>query len=133
MKTLASSLLLLTIASFATAADSVALKDIAGDYYFGDGLGVNCSLTVTAKGKFTFQWNGCLGTYDKNEGSASIQDGMLSAHWFFQRGQSLKIFANLSGRPVKGPLLAGTHEWFWSGAPGETLKPWSVHAAIGER
>ena len=77
MKTLASSLLLLTIASFATAADSVALKDIAGDYYFGDGLGVNCSLTVTAKGKFTFQWNGCLGTYDKNEGTASIKEGVL--------------------------------------------------------
>jgi len=64
---------------------------------------------------------------------AGIQDGMLSAHWFFQSGQSLKIFANLSDRPVKGPLLAGTHEWFWGGAPGETLKPWSVHAAIGER
>jgi len=77
MKTLASLLLLLTIASFATAADSVLLKDIAGDYYFGDGLGVNCSLTVTAKGKFTFQWNGCLGTYDKNEGSASIKEGVL--------------------------------------------------------
>jgi hypothetical protein len=77
MKTLASSLLLLTIASFATAVDSIALKDIAGDYYFGDGLGVNCSLTVTAKGSFTFQWNGCLGTYDKNEGSASIKEGVL--------------------------------------------------------
>jgi len=77
MKTLASSLLLLAIASFATAAESVTLKDIAGDYYFGDGLGVNCSLTLTAKGKFTFQWNGCLGTYDKNEGTASIKEGVL--------------------------------------------------------
>src|ERR1043166_5972792 len=77
MKTLASSLLFLTIASFATAADSLALKDIAGDYYFGDGLGVNCSLTVTAKGKFAFQWNGCLGTYDTNEGTASIKEGIL--------------------------------------------------------
>jgi hypothetical protein len=77
MKTLASPLLLLTIVSFAIAADSVVLKDIAGDYYFGDGLGVNCSLTVTAKGKFTFQWNGCLGTYDENKGSASINMGVL--------------------------------------------------------
>jgi len=64
---------------------------------------------------------------------AGIQDGMLSAHWFFQSGQSLKIFANLSDRSVKGPLLAGAHEWFWGNAPAETLEPWSVHAAIGER
>src|SRR5262245_3676514 len=62
MKTLALALVLLTIASdrFISAADSVALNDIAGDYYFGDGLGVNCSLSVTAEGKFTFQWDGCL-------------------------------------------------------------------------
>ena len=64
---------------------------------------------------------------------ASIQDDMLSAHWFFQSGQALKIIANLSDRPIKGPLLAGAHEWFWGGAPGETLAPWSVHAAIGGR
>ena len=79
MKTLASSLLLLTITcgDFATAADSATLKDIVGDYYFGDGLGVNCSLSVTAKGQFTFQWDGCLGTYDKNEGIASVKEGIL--------------------------------------------------------
>ena len=76
---LASSLCILAIAggNIVTAADSVTLKDIAGDYYFGDGLGVNCSFTVTARGKFTFQWNGCLGAYDKNEGSASVKDGVL--------------------------------------------------------
>lgn len=77
MKTLASLLLLVAIASFATAAESVTLKDIAGDYCFGDGLGVNCSLTLTAKGKFTFQWKGCLGTYDKNGGTASMNEGIL--------------------------------------------------------
>lgn len=64
---------------------------------------------------------------------AGIQDGMLSAHWFFRSGEALKIFANLSDEPVKGPLLAGAHRWFWGGEPGETLTPWSVHAAIGER
>jgi hypothetical protein len=77
MKILAPLLLLLTIASFATAADSVALESIAGDYYFGDGLGVNCNFTVTARGKFSFQWEGCLGTYDTNEGSASVKNGVL--------------------------------------------------------
>ena len=79
MKTLAALLFILTIASgcFAGAADPVALKDIAGDYYFGDGLGVRCSLSVTAKGKFAFQWRGCLGTYDSNAGTAMVKDGIL--------------------------------------------------------
>jgi hypothetical protein len=56
---------------------SLSLKDIAGDYYFGDGLGVNCSLELSAQGKFTFQWRGCLGTYDFNDGGASVKDGIL--------------------------------------------------------
>jgi len=79
MKTLISSLCILVIANGGFAADtnSAALKDIAGDYYFGDGLGVNCSFTLSAQGKFAFQWRGCLGTYDKNEGNASLKDGIL--------------------------------------------------------
>lgn len=79
MKTLATALLLFMVSSghHATAADAVVLKDTVGDYYFGDGLGVNCNLTLSAKGKFTFQWNGCLGTYDKNEGTARVKDGIL--------------------------------------------------------
>lgn len=57
--------------------DIVSLKDVAGDYYFGDGLGVNCSLTLSIQGEFTFIWRGCLGIYDENEGIASIKDGVL--------------------------------------------------------
>ncbi len=55
----------------------VSLKDVAGDYYFGDGLGVNCSLTLIVSGEFTFIWHGCLGTYDDNNGIAGIKDGVL--------------------------------------------------------
>ena len=79
MKTLISVLYTLAVANGGFAADtnSVELKEIAGDYYFGDGLGVNCSFTLSARGKFTFQWQGCLGTYDKNKGSASLKDGIL--------------------------------------------------------
>jgi len=79
VKILASSLFLLVAACLgvATPAEPLALKDIAGDYYFGDGLGVNCSLTVTAKGNFRFLWSGCLGTYDQNQGTASLKEGVL--------------------------------------------------------
>jgi hypothetical protein len=55
----------------------ISLNDLAGNYYFGDGLGVNCSLTLTSQGNFTFDWTGCLGSYDKNEGSLSLKDGMV--------------------------------------------------------
>jgi len=53
------------------------LKDIAGDYYFGDGTGVNCNFKLTKQGKFTFRWQGCLGTYDENNGDASVEGGVL--------------------------------------------------------
>ena len=57
--------------------NTISLKDIAGVYYFGDGLGVNCSLVLSAQGEFTFIWTGCLGIYDKNKGTAAIKDGIL--------------------------------------------------------
>jgi len=65
------------IQMFAANADPVALNEVAGDYYFGDGLGVNCSLKLTTKGNFSFKWQGCLGTYDSNEGDFGIKNGIL--------------------------------------------------------
>jgi len=41
---------------------------VAGEYYFGDGLGVNCHLKLAVDNTFTFRWTGCLGEYDKNGG-----------------------------------------------------------------
>src|SRR3954452_14883212 len=49
----------------AAEAITTSLKAIAGEYYFGDGTGVNCSLNVHQRGTFSFQWRGCLGTYDE--------------------------------------------------------------------
>lgn len=77
MKTVASLLFSVAVASFATTSDSVTLKEVAGDYYFGDGLGVKCSITLVAAGRFTFKWDGCLGTYGWNEGTAYTRDGVL--------------------------------------------------------
>ena len=54
-----------------------ALSALAGSYYYGDGKGVNCRLTLTAEGTFSFQWRGCLGVYDSNEGTAKLVDGCL--------------------------------------------------------
>jgi hypothetical protein len=53
------------------------LTTVAGDYYFGDGLGVNCSLSIKLDGHFDFRWRGCLGVYDLNTGSATVVAGHL--------------------------------------------------------
>ena len=44
-----------TIQMFAANADPVALNEVAGDYDFGDGLGVNCTLKLSNKAKFNFE------------------------------------------------------------------------------
>ncbi len=46
----------------------------AGKYYYGDGLGVNVSLSLAPKSGFVFTWNGCLGLYDLNYGDVGEAD-----------------------------------------------------------
>jgi hypothetical protein len=53
------------------------VAEVAGAYYFGDGLGVNCSLNIERKGRFSFVWLGCGGVYDQNTGGAKIEAGHL--------------------------------------------------------
>lgn len=48
-----------------------------GSYYFGDGLGVNCTLGISGDHRFQFQWQGCLGVYDTNSGSWEMQGDVL--------------------------------------------------------
>jgi|ERR1041384_3043973 hypothetical protein len=55
----------------------VTLKDVAGDYYFGDGLGRNCTLVKSSKRKFGYELHGCLGLYNSNAGDFSLENGIL--------------------------------------------------------
>jgi hypothetical protein len=48
------------------------VASVAGDYYYGDGLGINCSLSIKPDGHFAFRWTGCLGVYDQNTGGATV-------------------------------------------------------------
>ena len=43
-------------------------KGLAGGYYTGDGTGYNVYLTLNAKGTYTAEWLGCLGTYGEASG-----------------------------------------------------------------
>lgn len=50
----------------------------AGDYYFGDGLGENVSLSLAPVSGVAATWRGCLGTYTANKGRVIPQaDGSL--------------------------------------------------------
>lgn len=52
--------------------------NILGKYYFGDGLGVNCLLELSKSGRFKYEWDGCLGTYDKANGTFKINEKTLA-------------------------------------------------------
>lgn len=49
----------------------------AGDYYAGDGLGVNTSLILAPVAGFVFEWHGCLGLYDRNYGAVTFTNGRI--------------------------------------------------------
>jgi hypothetical protein len=51
--------------------------DWAGEYYFGDGLGVNVSLALAPESGFVFSWHGCLGLYDLNYGDVAFTNGAV--------------------------------------------------------
>lgn len=59
---------------------AVTAKELVGAYYFGDGLGVNCSLELLTGGRFKFRWTGCLGEYDSNEGNWTVQGDLVLLH-----------------------------------------------------
>jgi hypothetical protein len=57
--------------------------DFTGTYYRGDGLGVNHTLQIDARGAFLFRWDGCLGNYAQSAGSATPvgSELVLITHW----------------------------------------------------
>jgi hypothetical protein len=48
-----------------------------GEYYRGDGLGVNVSLVIAPGAGFVFRWSGCLGLYDLNYGGIAVTGGRI--------------------------------------------------------
>jgi hypothetical protein len=50
---------------------------LAGDYYWGDGLGFNCKLVIEPEDRFSYTWRGCLGLCSQNKGAAKLVDGQL--------------------------------------------------------
>jgi hypothetical protein len=55
----------------------------AGDYYFGDGMGVNVLLILAPKSGYLFEWHGCMGLYDRNYGAVTEIKGRLRLSFTF--------------------------------------------------
>lgn len=51
--------------------------ELAGKYYFGDGLGVGCTLTLNGNHEFSFTWHGCMGEYDNNKGTWKLDGDVV--------------------------------------------------------
>lgn len=57
--------------------------DWAGEYFAGDGLGVNIALTIAPRSGYVFEWNGCLGLYDRNYGAVTSTNGRIRLSFTF--------------------------------------------------
>ncbi len=49
----------------------------AGDYYEGDGLGANISITLAPQTGIAATWHGCMGLYGANRGKVAERNGEL--------------------------------------------------------
>ena len=56
----------------------------AGEYFEGDGLGVNVSLLIAPNSGYVFEWHGCLGLYDRNYGAVTNANGKLRLSFTFE-------------------------------------------------
>jgi hypothetical protein len=59
----------------------------AGEYYYGDGLGVNVDFALAPTSGFVFTWNGCLGLYDVNYGQVQFSGGAIKLLFKYPNNQ----------------------------------------------
>jgi hypothetical protein len=56
----------------------------AGQYFFGDGRGVNVSLAIAPKSGFVFTWRGRWGLYDRNYGAVTSKKDTIRLTFKFE-------------------------------------------------
>jgi hypothetical protein len=87
--------------------ESLGGHEWAGDYYYGDGLGVNVSLMLAPKSGYLFEWNGCMGLYDRNYGPVDFSNGRLRLT--FTLPNSRERFRGIAGEFI--PVAWGSREY----------------------
>ena len=65
----------------------------AGEYFQGDGLGVNLTLDIGPSGEYTQTWYGCLGLYYLNHGTITSDGRTIELHPRIsrERGDTLEV------------------------------------------
>lgn len=72
----------------------------AGEYYKGDGLGMNVRVLIAPSAGVSSTWHGCTGLYAQNEGELAMQaDGSLKLNYAHPTGETFKLPTQL--RPVR--------------------------------
>jgi len=84
-----------------TEIETLANHDWAGEYYHGDGLGVNVTLLLAPESGFVFEWHGCLGLYDRNYGAVSETDGRIRLAFTFENKR--EGFQGIAGELIPIP------------------------------
>jgi hypothetical protein len=79
----------------------------AGEYYNGDGLGVNVSLLLAPRSGYLFEWHGCLGLYDRNYGAVTETNGQLRLSFAFENKR--KGFQGVAEQLIPILAIAGSH------------------------
>jgi hypothetical protein len=97
----------------------------SGEYYEGDGTGVNIVLSLAPQSGFVFEWEGCLGVYDRNFGTVAAGSDRieLAFHYFNLREQ----FRGLS--PVFIPVQWGERRYL---VPPEKIDQFCTDANSGD-
>ena len=73
----------------------------AGEYYYGDGLGVNVRLLLAPESGFIFEWRGCMGIYDRNYGAVTHNGDLVTLHCEFENNRRGFRGIATSLRPVR--------------------------------
>ncbi|MGH7139355.1 MAG: hypothetical protein ACREHD_26720 [Pirellulales bacterium] len=96
--------------------NSLASHEWAGEYYYGDGLGVNISLVLAPRSGYSFEWRGCGGLYDRNYGPLDQKKGRLRLS--FTLPHNPNGLAGITEEII--PVAWGTREYLIP--PGEMVR-----------
>lgn len=97
-------------------------REWAGEYYVGDGLGMNVRILVAPKSGIVYTWHGCLGLYDGNHGD------VIESFDLDKDGKADGLKINWSLHPKSGYDYNSEQYYFvrWNGADGKVARHYLV-------
>lgn len=83
----------------------VTADSLLGDWYRGDGLGYNVTLSLKSKGRFDAVWMGCLGEYGNATGTWEIERGSVALKPTSETGQMVNHLRRVDIVSYRGKIL----------------------------